>query len=126
MSQGPSEPIRSQRVNIPATMLDRPAQNVARPANIDALIGIVQREFPTAGIRITGRGRTVEGQAELMAQRRIDDRAQFLRIYIDAPHITEMDNWVSEHPRATLAQTSAAFAQIINRARQSGAVVSNH
>lgn len=39
-----------------------------RPANIDQLIGTVQREYPNAGIRITGRSRTIRRQAELMAQ----------------------------------------------------------
>ena len=30
----------------------------ARPANIDQLIATIQREYPGAGIRITGRART--------------------------------------------------------------------
>ncbi len=61
-----------------------------------------------------------------MAQRRRQNRAQFLHTYIPAPHITEMDHWVTAHPHATDEETTAAFTDIINRARQNGAVVSNH
>ena len=38
-------------------------------ANIDQLISIIQSEFPSASIRITGRARSIHRQAELMAQR---------------------------------------------------------
>jgi hypothetical protein len=125
-----AEPILSQ------TRIDRPvdyAHSVGdlsstqlRPANIDTLIGNVQREFPFAAIRITGRGRTVERQAELMAQRRRGNRNQFLSTYRPAAHITEMDRWVTAHPPASEAETVAAFVEIIDRARGNGAVVSNH
>jgi len=64
--------------------------SAVRPANIDQLIGIVQREFPLAGIRITGRARTIRRQAELMAQRIRANRREFLRTYRPATHITEM------------------------------------
>ena len=97
-----------------------------RPANVDALIQMIQREFPNAGIRVTGGIRTVERQAQLMAQRRRQNRAQFISVYVPAAHITEMDNWVTTHPRATEAETVNAFIDIINRAVASGAVVSNH
>jgi hypothetical protein len=97
-----------------------------RPHNIEALIATVQREFPHLAIRVTGRRRTVERQAELMVQRRRQNRTQFLRTYLPAHHITEMDEWVSAHPRATEAETTAAFVDIISRARRNGAVVSNH
>lgn len=43
---------------------------LARPSNIDELIAIIQQEFPRAGIRITGRARTIRRQAELMADSR--------------------------------------------------------
>ncbi|MCY2967675.1 MAG: peptidoglycan-binding domain-containing protein [Planctomycetota bacterium] len=98
----------------------------ARPHSIDALIALVQGEFPDAGIRITGRGRTIRRQAELMAQRRLVNQQQFLSTYRHAPHITEMDTWVTQHPQATESQTIAEFEQIITRARQNGATVSNH
>lgn len=97
-----------------------------RPLNIDALIAEIQQQFPAAAIRITGRGRTVERQAELMAQRRRENRHQFLRTYRPAAHITEMDHWVTAHPHASEADAVAAFVEIINRARHRGAVVSNH
>ena len=97
-----------------------------RPINVNALITTVQQEFPNARIRVTGRGRTVARQAELMAQRRRGDRAQFLGTYVPAPHITEMDTWVTAHPHATEQETTTAFTEIINRARRNGAVVSNH
>jgi hypothetical protein len=98
----------------------------APPHNVDALISQIQREFPTSVIRVTGRGRTVERQAGLMAQRRRANRHQFLHTYRSAAHITEMDHWVTSHPHASQDDTAAAFVEIINRARQRGAVVSNH
>lgn len=103
-----------------------PANAAQHPPNIDALIARIQAEFPHAGIRITGRGRTVQRQAELMAQRRMQNRRQFLHTYRPARHITEMDQWVTAHPRASEAEVVAAFVEIINRAVRNGAVVSNH
>jgi hypothetical protein len=44
------------------------------PINVDALVAQIQREFPNAHIRITGRGRSVERQAQLMADRRRANR----------------------------------------------------
>jgi hypothetical protein len=130
MSRVSAEPIHSPTVHPPHGIADA-TRHLAhpghpRPATVDGLIAVVQREFPRAFIRITGRGRTVQRQAELMAQRRRNDRTQFLRTYRAARHITEMDNWVANHPRATEAETTAAFVEIINRARQHGALVSNH
>src|SRR5262245_22729831 len=100
--------------------------NSVRPRTIDEMIAIVQREFPRAAIRITGRARTVRRQAELMAQRRRANRKQFLHTYRAAKHITEMDQWVTKHPRATEQETVDEFVRIIRRARQRGAKVSNH
>jgi hypothetical protein len=97
-----------------------------RPFNIDALIADAQREFPFAAIPITGGSRTVERQAELMAQRRRENRNQFLGTYRPATHISEMDHWATAHPPASEAETVAAFVEIIDRARRHGAVVSNH
>ncbi len=102
------------------------ANSVAqRPPNVELLIANLQREFPQTHVRITGSGRTVHRQAQLMAQRRRLNRTQFLSTYRAAPHITEMDTWVTAHPHANEAQVVAAFEEIINRARQTGAVVSN-
>lgn len=98
----------------------------ASPPNVEALIAQLQREFPNAHIRITGRGRTVRRQAELMADRRRANRQQFLDTYVPAPHITEMDRWVTAHPTASAAEAASAFEEIIERARRNGAVVSNH
>lgn len=100
--------------------------SAARPVNIDGLILQIQREFPNAHIRVTGRGRTVRRQAELMADRRRANRAQFLGTYRPAAHITEMDAWVTANPGATAAETATAFEAIIERARRAGVVVSNH
>src|SRR5262249_55239878 len=80
-------------------------ETTQRPASIDAMIAIVQREFPHAAIRITGRARTIRRQAELMAQRRRASRTQFLHTYRPARHITEMDLWVARHPQASELQT---------------------
>jgi hypothetical protein len=120
------EPNSPAAVAHQVTPVGHAAQTEPHPPTIDALVTTIQREFPGAHIRITGRGRTVERQAELMAQRRIQDRHQFLRTYRAAPHITEMDQWVASHPQASEDDTVAAFVDIINRARQNGAVVSNH
>jgi hypothetical protein len=105
---------------------DAPPPGAPRPANVDALVVTIQRDFPAAAIQVTGRRRTVQRQAELMAQRRLQNRSQFLNTYHPAPHISEMDNWVTAHPRATEQEATAAFTEIITRARQNGAVVSNH
>ena len=99
---------------------------VIRPTNVDALIRMIQTEFPHAGIRVTGGNRTVERQAQLMAQRRMRNAAQFRQVYRPAAHIAEMDNWVTTHPRATEAETVTAFTDTINRAVANGAVVTNH
>ena len=131
MNHIPPEPIHEPHPHrphphdaVPAAVHPQPAQ--PRPHNVDALVATVQREFPHAHIRITGRGRTVQRQAELMADRRLRNRQQFLGTYHPAPHITEMDQWVSNHPQATQADTVTAFVDIISRARGNGAVVSNH
>lgn len=97
-----------------------------RPANIDALIGIIQAEFPAAGIRITGRARTIRRQAELMAERIRANRLEFLQTYIWRQHIAEMNQYVINNPSASLDQTVNQFETIINRARTRGAQVSNH
>ena len=97
-----------------------------RPESIDALIATVQRDFPSAGIRITGRARTVRRQAELMAERIRANRQEFLRTYRPAQHIQEMDAWVIANPRATRDQTVARFEAIIQAAVARGAAVSNH
>lgn len=94
--------------------------------SIDQLIATVQREYPTAGIRITGRARTVRRQAELMAERIRANRAEFLRTYRPAPHIAEMTQWTLRNPNASAAQIAAEFERIIGAAVARGAVVSNH
>jgi len=96
------------------------------PLTVDEAIAIAQQEFPRAGIRITGRARTVRKQAELMADRRRKNRDQFIKTYLPARHITEMDHWVSANPHQTLAATVDAFERIIATARIAGARVSNH
>lgn len=97
-----------------------------RRANVDQLIATIQREFPTAGIRITGRARTIRRQAELMAQRVRTNRQEFLDTYRRTQHITEMDEWFLANRGATSQQTVAEFEAIIDRARARGALVSNH
>lgn len=94
--------------------------------NVDQIIIAVQREYPYAAIRVTGRARTIRRQAELMAQRIRADRHEFLRTYAPKPHIREMDNWTRAHPQATLEETVGAFEGIIRDARVGGEVVSNH
>ena len=98
----------------------------ARPANIDQLILTIQREFPTAAIRITGRARTIRRQAELMAQRIRANRQEFLRTYRPARHITERDQWYVQNQTATEQATVNEFERIIHEARARGAQVSNH
>lgn len=99
---------------------------VRRPANIDQLILQVRQEFPQAGIRITGRARTIRRQAELMVQRIRANRQEFLSTYNNRPHTQEMDRWFLANRTATEAQMVDEFEQIIRRARAGGATVSNH
>lgn len=100
--------------------------SAVRPANIDQLIGIVQREFPLASIRITGRARTIRRQAELMAQRIRANRREFLSTYRPATHITEMGQWHLQNRTATERATVDEFERIIQRAVARGVMVSNH
>jgi hypothetical protein len=100
-------------------------ERVSPPTTLDGLIRELQRQFPRTAIRVTGRVRTVRRQAELMAERRLSNRTQFLTVYRQAQHISEMDAWVIQHPRATPSQATEAFEQIIHRARSRGAAVSN-
>lgn len=104
------------------------AQNTAhtRPRNIDQLLLIIQHEFPRAGIRITGRARTIRRQAELMAQRIRANRLEFLRTYRATQHITEMDQWFLQNPSASEQETVDEFERLIEQARARGALVSNH
>ncbi|TPJ41391.1 hypothetical protein [Mesorhizobium sp. B2-6-5] len=101
-------------------------ERVSPPTTLAGLIRELQRQFPNMAIRATGGVRTVRRQAELMAERRLSNRAQFLRVYRQAQHISEMDAWVVQHPRATQSQIADAFEQIIHQARKRGATVSNH
>ncbi|MFK5913442.1 MAG: hypothetical protein QM484_03635 [Woeseiaceae bacterium] len=102
------------------------ATAVTTPNNIDQLISIIQSEFPNSSIRITGRARTIRRQAELMAQRIIANRVDFLQTYTWRQHIGEMNQFIINNPRATLDQTTVRFEAIINTARLRGAQVSNH
>ena len=125
------EPVRSKLHRVatrPASVVPHHSASGSgpRPQNVEALILQIQLEFPNAHVRITGRGRTVRRQAELMSQRRRANRQQFLQTYRPAAHITEMDRWVTAHPSASEAETASAFEGMIERARRAGAVVSNH
>jgi hypothetical protein len=94
---------------------------------IDAMIAIVQGEFPEAKIRITGRARTIQRQAVLMADRRIANRNQFLKVYAKKrSHIAEMDEWAADHPSASKEQVIEEFGKIIRRAKNNGVEVSHH
>ncbi|HAT43299.1 MAG TPA: hypothetical protein DCS87_16440 [Rheinheimera sp.] len=93
---------------------------------VDDVIAQVQSEYPLAKIRITGRARTTNRQAELMADRLIASKDEFLSVYANRPHITEMINWQSANPNATRDEMVEAFNDIIVRAISNGAVVSNH
>jgi len=97
-----------------------------RPANIDQLILTVQTEYPAATIRITGRARTIRRQAELMAERILADRLEFLQTYTWRQHIGQMNQFIITNPSASLEETTNRFETIINQARGRGAQVSNH
>ena len=93
---------------------------------MEQLIATIQSEYPNAGIRITGRSRTILRQAQLMAERIHANREEFLNTYANRLHIREMSAWVLENPEATVSQTTTEFESIIQRARGRGATVSNH
>ena len=97
-----------------------------RPANVDEVVRTIQREFPAAAVRITGRGRTLRRQAELMADRIRVNRQEFLGTYVRRPHIIEMDTWFAAHPQSTREEAVQAFERIIRTAVAGGATVSNH
>lgn len=96
------------------------------PATIDELIGAIRQEFPDAGIRITGRARSIRSQATLMAERIRANRAEFMGTYAHRAHILEMDRWVTNNRNATLVQTIDEFDRVIRVARANGEIVSNH
>lgn len=102
------------------------ASGHAKPRDIDQLIAMIQTEFPSAGVRITGRARTTRRQAERMAERIRASRQEFLAAYRRTQHIIDMDQWYLSHRSATFQQTAVEFEAIIVRARARGAVVSNH
>ena len=83
---------------------------------MEQLIATIQSEYPNAGIRITGRSRTILRQAQLMAERIHANREEFLNTYANRLHIREMSAWVLENPEATLSQTTTEFESIIQRA----------
>jgi len=102
------------------------AVQTPRPANIDQLILTVQTEFPDATILITGRGRTIRRQAELMAERILADRLEFLQTYTWRQHIGQMNQFIINNPSASVEETTNRFETIINQARGRGAQISNH
>ena len=61
-----------------------------------------------------------------MADRRLANRAQFLKTYYPARHIKEMDDWCLTHPKATKPEAYDAFEKIVRDALARGAKVSNH
>ncbi|MBZ5726657.1 MAG: hypothetical protein LAP87_16860 [Acidobacteriia bacterium] len=61
-----------------------------------------------------------------MAEQIRANRPLFLATQRSARHITEMDQWVTNNPRASMQQTVDQFEAIIRRALASGAMVSDH
>ncbi len=94
--------------------------------DIDSVIEEMSKQWPDAKIRITGKGRTVRRQAELMAKRRLRDRKDFMGTYTNRPHIREMDKWVGANPNATEKQAIRKFESIIRKAKSKGYQVSKH
>ncbi len=83
-------------------------------------------EYPGANMRITSRGRTVRRQAQLMARRRMRSRDDFLGTYTNHYYITDMDEWVTNHPDASFDEVTDEFEGIIEGALDAGYKVSNH
>jgi hypothetical protein len=92
----------------------------------DDRVGTVQREFPNANIRVTGRERTERRQAELMYDRARANREDLLNTYRNAGYAQQMDQWLRNNPNATREQAVSQFESYINQARRQGARVSNH
>lgn len=85
--------------------------------------------FPRAGMRITGRGRTMRQQAALMANviRGVNGRAIFIRTYgRGRQYVRDMIDWYDAHRRATLQETVDQFVVYLNEGRARGERISNH
>src|SRR5262245_30525406 len=83
----------------------------------------LRQEFP--GAVITSQQRTVERQAELMVERALGDRTDFLNTYHNAIYAQRMDQWLQHHPDASRQEAVAEFTRLINDARAHGSRVSN-
>jgi hypothetical protein len=94
---------------------------------VDQRMSAAQQAHPQANLRVTGRGRTPQRQAELMYDRVQGNREDFLRTYPrNAPYVQQMDQYVQQHPNASRPEAVSQFTQYINEARQQGYRVSNH
>jgi hypothetical protein len=109
------------------------AQNQPAPGKrLEEIIATIQREFPDAGAGVTGGQRTVQRQAELMSHQARSDAKVLAQTYTPRgetkppPYIDDMVRWVKDHPKTSDQQATAAFEDIINRARKNGYEVSRH
>lgn len=97
-----------------------------QPSWAEQRVGQVAQEYPAARIRVTGRQRNVERQAELMVDAANRNPDAFLRNYGNAPYAQDMVDWLDDHPDAPRAQAVQQFASQITQARVQGARVSDH
>jgi hypothetical protein len=100
-----------------------------RPENIEQAVQAIMEESPDANIAVRSGVRTIRRQSELMVERiraSIDGFTQGEGSYISRPHTEEMKAWQRANPNSSVEKNVDAFESIIRRARNNGAVVSNH
>ncbi len=101
-------------------------QVASSSGDLEGAVEDANDQFKGANMRITSTGRTPRRQAELMAQRRMSSRDDFLGTYTNHPYILEMDQWVTDNPDAPYADVADEFERIVNDALDAGYEVSKH
>ncbi|GGF71006.1 hypothetical protein GCM10011332_26220 [Terasakiella brassicae] len=101
-------------------------QMASSGTDIEDAVADANSKWPNAKIRITGRARTVNKQATLMAKRRMASREDFMGTYTNHDYIKEMDQYVTDNPNASLGTVTSEFERIIRAALAAGYKVSDH
>lgn len=119
---------------------------IAKPANVDALIALMQSLYPAAGITVTSGQRSEAEQAELMLEQALaTSNANFQGTYGNAGYTQTMVDYLNASPvaggpsradiindpsnpdsAATRADALNQFTDIVHTARANGSRVSDH
>lgn len=83
--------------------------------------------YPRAGIRVTGRGRTIKQQAAFLARQIRQNRAIFTATYGTGRQYTrDMLAWHAANPAASEDATIEQFVMFLNEGNSRGERISNH